>query len=47
VTKISWLILFKEIIIIIIIIICLYSPIRALASPLGFANNNPFTGLDC
>jgi hypothetical protein len=46
VTKISWLILFKEIIII-IIIIWLYSPILALASPLGFANNNIFTGLDC
>jgi hypothetical protein len=30
----------------VIIITWLYSPIRALASPLGFLNNNLFTGLD-
>jgi hypothetical protein len=29
------------------IIIRLYSPKRALLSPLGFHNNNLFTGLDC
>jgi dolichol kinase len=36
-----------NIIIIIIIIIWLYSPSQALASPLGFRNNNLSTGLDC
>jgi hypothetical protein len=35
------------IVVIIIIIIWLYSPNRALTSPLGFRNNNLFTGLDC
>jgi hypothetical protein len=38
---------FGIIIIIIIIIIWLYSPIQALASPLGFLKNNLLTGLDC
>jgi hypothetical protein len=30
-----------------IIIVWLYSPSRALASPLGLRNNKLFTGLDC
>jgi hypothetical protein len=30
-----------------IIVIWLYIPNRALASPMGFLNNNLFTGLDC